>query len=200
MASGHVTEIDLTPPPFAEGLADWSRGDGTPASPSYEDCAAARVARGDPAFGDCLELRKLEREQRLRYMGELPIPRAGAVEVRVRLRALRGPLPSARIAAWPGGLGGRGLTDLPARGPLADLEAQGAVCDLRLVIARGPRPGPCLVWDARALYAHVGLDLLGPCGGVVRIADLAVRVLAAGPAASAGLPGFAPPPGDLHLR
>jgi hypothetical protein len=188
MAHSLADAPDLTPPPFSEGLADWSRGDGTPCSPCYEGFEAARIARSDPDFGDCLELRTVEREQRLRYMGELPIRRGAAVEVRVRVKPLRGPLSAARIAAWPGGLGGRGLADLPRLGPLTLLPAHGAAVELRLVIAREPGPGPRLVWDDRALYAHVGIDLVGPVGAVARVADVAVRELA--PGAAPALPGF----------
>ncbi len=191
MVAGLIHAPDLTPPSFAEGLCDWSRGDGTPTSTSYETCEAARIARADADFGDCLELRTIERAQRLRYMGELPIRRGAVVEVRVRLKALRGPLPAARVAAWAGGLGGRGLTDLPGKGPLVALVAHETVTELRLVIARSARPGVTLVWDERALYAHVGLDLVGVCGAVVRIEDLQVREIGDERAgAAAALPGF----------
>ena len=32
-----------------------------------------------------------------------------------------------------------------------------------------------IAWDHRAVYAHVGIDLLGPAGGVVRVESVAVR-------------------------
>jgi hypothetical protein len=64
---------DLMPPAFAEGLDDWSRGDGTPDSPTYEASGLARLAR-DAELGICLELRTADPVQRLRYMGELPVP------------------------------------------------------------------------------------------------------------------------------
>ena len=167
--------IDLTPPDFAEGLDDWSAGDGTPDTPTYEAAEHVRIAAGDPDFGTCLEMRKIEPVQRLRYMAELPIPNGGFLEVRARLKALRGPLPGARIAAWPGGLHGRMVADLPAQAPVAELPAHGAVLSLAAVIGSAPRPGVDLVWDGRVLYAHVGLDLVGPDGGVVRIERLFVR-------------------------
>lgn len=181
--------LDLTPPPFAEGLCDWSRSDGTHGSPSYESGEGVRIARGDGDFGACLEICKLEPVQRLRYMGELPFRAGARVELRARIKAVRGPLPAARIAAWPGGLGGKGLRDLPGAGPIVTLVGHGAVAELRAVIGRSAGPGVDLVWDARALYAHVGLDLIGPCGGVVRIEDIQAREL---PGVDAGqaLPGF----------
>lgn len=185
--------LDLTPPPFADGLCDWSRGDGTPDSPSYETGGAGRIARNDPDFGTCLELRKIEPVQRLRYMGEAPLRAGCCVAVRVRIKALRGPLAAARIAAWPGGLGGRGLPDLPGEGPATTLVAHDAVVEIGAVIGRTAGPGIDLVWDMRARYAHVGLDLLGPCGGAVRIENLRVCELRGdGCDPPGGLPGFAP--------
>ncbi|MBP7240401.1 hypothetical protein [Amaricoccus sp.] len=173
MPAIHATALDLTPPRFVEGLADWSRGDGAAEAPSCEGWSAARIVCGDPLLGDCLEIRMTRREERLRYMGELPVRPGSAVEIRLRLRALAGPLPRARVAARPGGGAGRILADLPARGPLADLPADGAAVELRLVVSTTPGPRIDLVWNARALYAHVGLDLVGRPGGVVRIADIA---------------------------
>ena len=38
-------ERDLMPPPFAEGLDDWSRGNGTPDGPTWEAAENARVVR-----------------------------------------------------------------------------------------------------------------------------------------------------------
>ena len=35
--------------------------------------------------------------------------------------------------------------------------------------------GGVYVWDSRAAYAHVGIDLQGEVGGTVRIADLRLR-------------------------
>jgi hypothetical protein len=172
----HATaELDLMPPAFAEGLADWSCGDGTPDCPTYEDAENARLARNDPDFGTCLELRKIGGVERLRYMGELPV-RAGAyVEVAARLKALRGPLPLARVAAWPGGRDGRQVPGLPLAGAVVAPRGHGIVLELSAVIGPAARPGVDLVWDGRAVYAHVGVDLLGPVGGVVRIESVAAR-------------------------
>lgn len=175
LSTATAEDMELSPPPFAEGLDDWSRGDGTPESPTYEDVPGVRLARCDPDFGTCLELRKAVPLQRLRYMGEVPIRRGACVEVTARLKALRGPLVRAQIAAWPGALHGRGIPDLPTTGPLGEIAELDEVLTLTAVIGPEVMPGIDLVWDARAVYAHVGLDLLGPTGGVVRIADLRLR-------------------------
>jgi hypothetical protein len=183
---------DLDPPPFAEGLCDWSQSDGAADSPSYEESAAARIARGDADFGDCLELRKTEAIQRLRYMGEMPLRRDAALEVRVRLKALRGPLPAARVAAAAGGAGGLVIAELEGAGPSSLLPAHEETVEIAAVIATAPGPGVDVGMDARALYAHVGLDLIGPLGAVVRIEDIRVRERRLGGREPKPLPGFRP--------
>lgn len=168
-------EPDLMPPPFVEGLDDWSRGDGGPEGPTWEAAENARLALGDPDFGACLELRKVAPVERLRYMGELPLRPGSFLEISARVKALRGPLPRARIAAWPGGAGGWAVEDLPQLAAEAAIGADRAPVVIAAVIGPEARPGVDLVWDARALYAHVGLDLVGPSGGVVRIEGVAAR-------------------------
>jgi hypothetical protein len=168
-------ELDLMPPPFAEGLEDWSRGDGTPDGPTWDEAENARLAREDADFGPCLELRTTGAVARVRYMGEVPLLAGGFIEVAARIKAVRGPLPSVRIAAWPGGAQGQGVSGLPVAGPRLPVPAHGRVCAIRAVIGRDARPGVDLVWDARVLYAHVGLDVEAPAGAVVRIADVEVR-------------------------
>jgi hypothetical protein len=168
-------EADLMPPAFVEGLDDWSRGDGTPESPTYDEAENARLAPGDRDFGTCLELRTTGPVARLRYMGEVPLLSGAYVEVSVRLKAVRGPLSRARIAAWAGGAQGRGVVGLAGAGPEVALTGHEVVTELRAVIGREAREGVDLVWDGRVLYAHVGLDLIGPVGAVVRIEDIAVR-------------------------
>jgi hypothetical protein len=193
MPSDRPSETDLMPPTFAEGLDDWSKGDGTPESPTYDQDPMARIARGDGHFGTCLELRKVEPVQRLRYMGEVPVRRSSYVEIAARVKVLRGALPLVQIAAWPGGAGAQGLPDLPSTGPLVRIDAHDMAVEVSAVIGPEPRPGVDLVWDERVLYAHVGLDLVGPDGGVVRIGNLAVRDVT--PAFSPDgrvLPGFEP--------
>ena len=39
----------------------------------------------------------------IRYMGELPVRAGNFIEVAARVKAVRGPLPRVRAAAWPGG-------------------------------------------------------------------------------------------------
>jgi len=195
---------DLMPPPFAEGLDDWSRGDGTPESPTWEAAENARLAR-DADFGTCLELRTTEVVERLRYMGEVPLFAGAFIEVAARVKALSGPLPAVRVAAWPGGAEGRGVAGLPVAAPWCPIPAHGGCCAIRAVIGRGLRPGVDLVWDERVLYAHVGIDIGSDidididiyrgraAGALVRIESIAVRDVT-GRFTPGGrvLPGFEP--------
>lgn len=181
---------DLMPPAFAEGLDDWSRGDGTPDGPTYEASGLARLAK-DPDFGVCLEIRTADPVQRLRYMGELPVPAGAFLEISARLKVLRGPLPEARVAAWPGGAGGRRIADVPTAAEPVPVAAHGVVVALSAVIGPTALGGVDLAWDAPVLYAHVGLDVLGARGAVVRIESLAVReVTDRFSAEGRALPGF----------
>jgi len=184
---------DLMPPAFADGLSDWSWGDGTPDGPAYDEAPFARLATGDPDFGTCLEVRKVEPVQRLRYMGELPLPCNGFVEVSARVKVLRGPLPAAvRIAAFAGGAQGSAVPGLALAGAAMVFPCHATLVTVRAVIGREARPGVDLVWDERALYAHVGLDLTGPDKGVVRVESIAVHdVTPRFRPEGALLPGFA---------
>ncbi|CAN5734256.1 hypothetical protein BH23PSE1_BH23PSE1_09980 [soil metagenome] len=183
--------IDLMPPAFEEGLDDWSTGNGTPDSRTYEGAAHVRLVSGDGDFGACLEMRKIETVQRLRYMAELPIPPGACIEISARLKVLRGPRPGARIAIWPGGPSGQAVSDLPNEGPITLTPRHGGIKLVRAVIGPAPRPGIDLVWDGRAVYAHVGLDLVGPDGGVVRIERIRVREVSESDAAPGPCPGQA---------
>jgi hypothetical protein len=191
MDSGICFKIDLMPPAFEEGLGLWSNGDGTPDAPTYDTAANARLAKNDPDFGDCLELRKVNSVQRLRYAGEIPFMRGSFIEVTVRIKALRGPLPLAHIAAWTGGRHGRSVPGMACMGPVVSLGAHDEICQLRAVIGPEPFDGVDMVWSTDVLYAHIGLDLIGPDQGVVRVDALGVRdVSDSFPGAEIVMPGF----------
>ena len=135
--------------------------------------------------------------QRLRYMGELPVPTGAFLEVSARLKVLRGPLPEARIAAWPGGAHGRRVHGVPVAAEVRPIEEHGMIVELRAVTGPAPLAGVDLVWDRRVLYAHIGLDLLGARGAVVRVESLAVREVSDRLAPHGRiLPGFGPSPGQ----
>lgn len=167
--------LALMPTPFAAGLALWSSGDGTPGSPSYAGQPNAVVAVADQDFGTCLELVKVSNTQRLRHMVPTPYEAGMYLQVRVRLKAMAGALPAARISCLPLGAGGTVVPGLGWTTEAVALPAHGQVIELRAIIGSGPRGGVDLVWGRLPTAAHIGLDLTGANGGTVRIESLVVE-------------------------
>ena len=163
----------LMPPPFAAGLNLWSRENGTPGSASYQGAPNAALVPADQDFGPCLELQKNDSLQKLRYMGQTPFAPGLYLRVTVRIKAVSGNLPSVRIAAWAGNSSG-GAVSVPSTGPLVPLNSYGQVMTLQAIIGSGNRQGVDMVWGTQPAYAHVGLDLTGANGGVVRIDDIQI--------------------------
>ena len=54
----------------------------------------------DQDFGGALEILKTASVQKLRYMGETPVRPGLYIRVTARVKAVSGPLPGVRIAAW----------------------------------------------------------------------------------------------------
>lgn len=164
----------LMPPPFAAGLSQWSSGDGTPGSPSYQGATNAALVTADADFASCLELQKTVGVQKLRHFGQTPILPGCYLRVTARVKAMSGNLPSVRIAAWAGGAGGN-LSGVVQTGPSTALTAYGEVVTIRAIIGTGARGGVDMPWGTAAIFGHVGLDLTGPNGGVVRIDDIEIE-------------------------
>lgn len=165
----------LMPPKFTAALDVWSSQDGTPGSDTYANSTNAAFVPADSDFGGCLELLKTAPVQKLRYMGETPLLPECYLQVRAKVKAISGPLPSVRIAAWPGGLAGAHVAGVTEQGPATPLTAYGEVVEVKAIIGAGNRSGVDMVWGANALYAHIGLDILGTTGGVVRVDDIIVE-------------------------
>lgn len=163
----------LMPPAFTEGLAVWSSGNGTPGSPTYDGAVNAAFVPTDPDFDGCLELQKISATQQLRWMGQVPILRGCFLEVRARVKAVSGPLPSVRIAGFAAASNGSAVAGLALTAPAVTLTQYGTAVEVRAIIGAGNRPGVDLDWTGAA-YGHVGLDLTGPNGGIVRIDDISV--------------------------
>lgn len=170
----HRPSLDLMPTGFAEGLDDWSCGDGTPASRSYAGAPNADLVE-DADFGTCLELRTTVPMQRLRYMAEVPIRVGHFVEVSARLKIVSGPLPLVRISAFAGGRPGQHIVELPETGPVIGIASYDTVFGVSAVIGPELRAGVHMVWGDRARYAHMGLDLLSETGTVARIDRIEIR-------------------------
>ena len=168
-----ITEA-LKPTPFAAGLEVWSSGDGTPGSDSYAQSGTGVFVPADQDFGGALEVLKTNSVQKLRYMGETPVRPGLYIRVTARAKALSGPLPGLRIAGWAGRESGAHLGGVDEAGPVTELAAYGEVVEVSAIIGPGLQEGVDLVWP-QADYGHLGLDLTGASGGVVRIDDIQIE-------------------------
>jgi hypothetical protein len=165
----------LMPPPFSAGLNLWSREDGVPGSGSYLGQPNAALVTNDQDFAGCLELQKTEATQKLRSFAQTPIQPGLYLRVTARVKAVSGNLPSVRIAAWAGDVNGANVAALVQTGPSVALTSYGQVVTVSAIISPANRTGVDLPWSLQSIYAHVGLDLTGANGGVVRIDDIEVE-------------------------
>ncbi len=167
--------VVLMPAPFSAGLGQWSRGDGTPGSDTYDNFATAAFVPADQDFGGCLEIQKTEGTQRLRYMGQTPLLPGCYLRITARVKAVAGALPSVRIAGWAGRANDSAVNGLPTTGPLVSLSSYGEVVEVTAIVGAGNRTGVDMVWGTEPVYGHFGLDLTGQNGGVVRIDDIVIE-------------------------
>ena len=165
----------LMPPAFAAGLNLWSRGDGTPGSGTYLGQPNAALVPADQDFGGCLELQKTDTVQKVRSFAQTPMQPGMYLRVTVKIKAISGNLPSVRIAAWAGNIGQTNVAAAPQTGASVALTSYGSVVTISAIIGAGNRTGVDLVWGTVPVYAHIGLDLTGSNGGVVRIDDIVVE-------------------------
>jgi len=165
----------LMPPAFAGGLDVWSSEDGTSGSATYDGATNAAYVPSDQDFGGCLELVKTASTQKLRYMGETPIQPGLYLRVTARVKVITGNLPSVRIAAWAGKSGAVHVGGLTETGPSISLTNYGEIVEVSAIIGSGNRAGVDMVWGTEPIYAHIGLDMTGANGGVVRVDDIVVE-------------------------
>jgi len=166
--------IVFNPLPFAAGLGVWSSGDGTPGSDTYAISGSGVFVAADQDFAGCLEVLKADPVARVRYMGETPILPGCYLRVSAKVKAVAGPLPAVRISGWAGLAGGAQATGLPEAGPSVQLTTYGEVVEVSAIVGTADRTGIDLVWTG-ANYGHLGLDLTGPNGGLVRIDDIQIE-------------------------
>ncbi|WP_171169098.1 glycosyl hydrolase family 28-related protein [Ruegeria sp. HKCCA0370] len=166
--------IVFMPPQFANGLTVWSAGDGTPGSPTYGGSGTGVFVPADADFGGCLEILKVQTTQQLRYMGQTPILPGCYLQIKARVKAISGPLPSVRIAAWAGGAGDTHVAGVVEQGPATQLSGYGSVHEVTAIVGTGKRPGVDMPWGLAALYGHFGLDIEGANGALVRVDDLEI--------------------------
>lgn len=167
--------VTFMPTAFELGLDEWSNGDGTPGSDTYESAANAAFVPADQDFAGCLELQKNSSVQKVRYMGETQIFPGCYLRVTARVKAISGSLPSVRIAGWAGNDAGAHVGGLTEVGPSVTLSSYGQVVEVSAIIGSGHRNGVDMVWPDPVAIGHLGLDLTGPNGGVVRIDDIQIE-------------------------
>jgi len=110
----------------------------------------------------------------VRYMGETLVLSGCYLQVRATVKAVAGPLPAVRISGWAGKAGGSAATGLTTVGPSTQLTTYGDVVEITAIIAIADKTGVDMVWDG-ASYGHLGIDLTGASGGLVRIDDIVVE-------------------------
>ncbi len=164
----------LTPPPFADGLDVWSSGDGTPGSDTYAGSGNGSFVAADQDFSGSLEIVKTQSVTKLRYMGETTLLPGCYLRVTARVKCLAGALPDVRIAGYAAEAGGAHLNGVVEVGPSTSITSYGDIVEVSAIIGTGQRNGVDMVW-ADASYGHIGLDLTGPNGGIVRIDDLVIE-------------------------
>ncbi len=167
--------LQLMPPAFALGLDVWSSEDGTPGSDTYDGASNATLIAADADFGGCLELLKTSNTQKLRYTGNTPMIPGCYWQIRARIKAVAGPLPSVRIAAWAGDSGGNHVTGLDETGASSALENYGEVIEVSAIVGSGGRGGVDMVWGQDPVFGHFGIDLTGVNNGIVRIDDIIIE-------------------------
>lgn len=166
--------LTFMPLPFSEGLSNWSSGDGTPGSDTYDGAGGGTLITADAQFSSCLEIVKDTSTKKLRYMGQTPILPGCYLQITVRLKAMSGALPSVRIAGWAAKDDGTHATGLVEFAEAVELPAHGEIVTLRGIIGTGFRRGVDMSWPT-AGYGHIGIDLVGPNGGVIRVDDIEIE-------------------------
>lgn len=164
----------LMPPPFSAGLGVWSSGDGTAGSDTYAGSGSGAYVPADQDFAGCLEIVKTNSVQKLRYMGETTILPGCYLRIKVRVKAVAGPLPSVRIAGWAGGGGGAHVSGLIETGPATALSSYGKIVEISAIVGTGFRTGVDMTWT-NAIYGHFGIDITGSNGAVVRVDDVQIE-------------------------
>jgi hypothetical protein len=165
----------LMPPPFAAGLNLWSSANGVPGDPTYQGAANAALVTNDQDFAGCLELQKTTSTVKVRSFAQTPLHPDMYLRITARVKAVSGNLPSVRIAAWVGNASGANVSGVVQAGPAVALTQYGQVVTVSAIVGAGNRTGVDMAWGTAAVYAHIGLDLTGANGGVVRVDDLEVE-------------------------
>ncbi|WP_283644544.1 glycosyl hydrolase family 28-related protein [Marinovum algicola] len=171
-----ITEgVVFMPTAFAAGLDVWSSENGRPGDDTYASAANAAFVPSDQDFGGCLEIQKSDSTQKLRYMGQTPMLPGCYLRVTARVKAISGNLPNVRIAGYPALSNGSQVSGVIVSGPAVTLTNYGEITEVSAILGPGNRTGVDMIWGTAPVFAHLGLDLTGPNGGLVRIDDLVIE-------------------------
>lgn len=165
----------LMPPAFEAGLNLWSREDGRPGQGSWAGQPTAAFVTADQDFGGCLEVQKTATVTKLRCFQQIPYLAGMYLRVTARVKCLSGALPEVRIAGYAAAANGSNVAAAVQVGPSVALPGYGQVVTVSAIIGSGNRGGVGMVWGTAPAYGHLGLDLTGPNGGIVRIDDITVE-------------------------
>lgn len=167
--------LDLMPPAFSEGLANWSRQDGTPGTDTWDSALNAALVPADSDFGSCIEIVKTDSVTQLRYMGETPMLAGTYLRISARLKVLSGNLPTVRIAGWAGDASNTEVTGLDTTGPETTVATYGQILTVSAIVGSGARGGVDMVWGGTPVYGHFGLDITAPNGAQLRIESIVIE-------------------------
>ena len=165
----------LMPPPFSAGLNLWSREDGLVGQGSYLGQSNAAFVPSDQDFGGCLEITKTQSTMKLRCFQAIPFQPGLYLRVTAKVKAISGPFPTVRIAGWAENSSGGNVGTAVQTGPSTLLTTYGEVVTVSAIIGSGDREGVDMVWGLAPVLGHLGLDLIGNTGGVIRIEDIVVE-------------------------
>ena len=172
MGLGIIEAARFTPPTFAEGLENWSSGDGVAGDPGYDLSLDTSLVLGDSDFGACLELRKTIEVQKLRSFTQTPILKQTYLRVRCRVKMISGHFPGVRIAGWAGAASGAHIAQVTQIGPSVVPTAYGQLLEVSAIIGPGLRDGVDMVWalvpimaisDLTSRVRMAGLSALKVC-------------------------------------
>lgn len=175
MTIAYTTPDELLPVAFEDGLFNWSSGDGLSGSDTLEATGGVSLVPGDGDFGSCLEIVKTASTQRVRCMIPTELVPGRYLRVRVRLKAVSGTMPEARVAGTPVDSAGGAISGLTGIGPSKSLTEYGEIVEISGIIGTGARDGVDMIWGMDAKAGHFGFDLTGGNGGVIRIDDLIIE-------------------------
>lgn len=171
-----VTEgLVLMPPAFEAGLGLWSREDGLAGQGSWANQSNAAYVPADQDFGGCLEVQKTTATLKLRCFQQIPFQPGLYLRVTAKVKCLSGALPSVRIAAFAAASNGANVASAVQVGPAVALPGYGQVVTVSAIIGSGNRGGVDMVWGTAPAYGHIGLDLTGATGGILRIDDIVIE-------------------------